>query len=155
MSDGSLVSIIVAVYNGASCIESTINSVWSQSHQPLELIVVDGASADGTAELITQRNLRVDHLISEPDRGIGGAWNKGIRLARGRFIALLNCGDAWPADYIERHLATFREETLMFQYGTTFMLEHGVVLHRFDRDFSRANLVDGFGFIHTSLFTSR
>jgi acetyltransferase-like isoleucine patch superfamily enzyme/GT2 family glycosyltransferase len=119
------------------------------------VIVVDGGSTDGTQEAIAPFRNRLAAFVSEKDHGIGDAWNKGLRMSRGRYVALLNCGDSWTPDYVSRHVRELARDPMVIQYGTTFMTEHGAVVERLDRPFDPARLEDGFGFIHTSVMTSR
>ncbi len=154
-STTGLVSVIIAVFNGRREIEATLRSAFEQDYSPLEIIVVDGGSTDGTQEVVL---LHKDHLaafVSEKDRGIGDAWNKGLAQCNGEFVALLNCGDRWPRDFVATHMGTLRTTPRAIQYGTTFMTESGEVVARSDRSFEPARLSDGFGFIHTSVMTSK
>jgi glycosyltransferase involved in cell wall biosynthesis len=87
------VSIITVVYNGVAHLEKTIQSVLSQTYPHIEYIIIDGGSTDGTLDIIRQYDDKLDYWISEPDNGIYDAMNKGIRLATGEVIGLLNAGD--------------------------------------------------------------
>jgi len=151
----NLVSVIIAVFNGRSDIEATLRSAFDQDHAALQVIVIDGGSKDGTQDVVARYADRVACFVSESDRGIGDAWNKGLALCRGEFVALLNCGDAWPRDFVSTHLKTLRQEPRAIQYGTTFMTKDGLVVERAGRDFDPARLSDGFGFLHTSVMTSK
>lgn len=88
-----LVSIITVVRNGCNTISSTLNSVREQSLLAIEHVIVDGASSDGTVELIKAAQHDRLHWISEPDRGIYDAMNKGIEMARGEWILFLGADD--------------------------------------------------------------
>jgi glycosyltransferase involved in cell wall biosynthesis len=106
------VSIIVAVRNGAGTLQRCLDSIAAQDIASRETIVVDGASTDGTRELL-ERNLRdgrIDAYVSEPDRGVYSAWNKGIRRARGRWICFLGCDDAFHDPGALRALVKAAEE---------------------------------------------
>lgn len=85
-------SIITVVYNACENLKLTIDSICGQRSQEFEYIVVDGGSTDGTVELIKNCK-RIDKYISEADRGIYDAMNKGISLAEGEIILFLNAGD--------------------------------------------------------------
>lgn len=87
------VSIITVVYNGQSTIKDTIKSVLSQDYPDIEHIIIDGASTDGTVEIIQSFSDQIAKFISEPDRGIYDAMNKGISLASGDIIGILNSDD--------------------------------------------------------------
>lgn len=153
-SDAS-VSVVVAVYNGVFSIESTLNSILEQDHPPSEIVVIDGGSNDGTQEKIKPYLDKISYYISEKDAGIGDAWNKGLAQCHGDYIAILNCGDQWASNFLSEHLKTVCSGTETIQYGTTFMVENDIILNRIDRQFDLDNLNDGFGFIHTSVLTSR
>lgn len=86
-------SIITVCLNEAKTIEKTLQSVINQTWQDFEWIVIDGASTDGTREIIEKYKKRIDIFISENDSGIYNAMNKGIKLAKGEYIYFLNGGD--------------------------------------------------------------
>jgi glycosyltransferase involved in cell wall biosynthesis len=87
------VSIITVVYNGQSTIKDTIKSVLSQDYSDIEHIIIDGASTDRTVEIIQAYGDKISKFVSEPDRGIYDAMNKGIKLASGEIIGILNSDD--------------------------------------------------------------
>src|SRR6266699_5436859 len=89
------VSIITAVYNGESEIVRTLDSVAAQDYRDIEHIIVDGGSQDATIPLVRQHGSRVSQCISERDRGVYDAFNKGLRIATGDVIAFLNAGDTY------------------------------------------------------------
>ncbi len=92
-ADKPLVSIVTVVYNGSKTLEQTIKSVLNQSYDNVEYIVMDGASSDNTVDIIKKYEDKIDYWQSEPDKGIYDAMNKGIDLASGDYIALLNADD--------------------------------------------------------------
>jgi len=93
MSNLPKVSIITVAYNCAPLIERTLASVAGQTYPNIEYIVVDGASTDGTTDVIKAFRAHIDHFVSEPDRGIYDAMNKGLRLATGDYVWFVNAGD--------------------------------------------------------------
>ena len=94
MSTGNPVfSIITVVYNGATLLEATIQSVIGQTYPDIQYIIVDGGSTDGTLDVIKQYDADLDRWITEPDKGIYDAMNKGLRMASGDFVWFMNCGD--------------------------------------------------------------
>ena len=96
-----LITIVTAIYNGEKYIDETIKSVLKQSYGNIEFIVIDGNSNDGTIEIIKKNEDVIDYWISEPDNGIYYAMNKGIQLASGKLINLLNADD-----YLENNAAS-------------------------------------------------
>jgi len=87
------ISIITVVYNGEEFIERTIKSVAAQSFKKYEYVIIDGASKDNTIKIIEKYPNIVSKFISEPDKGIYDAMNKGLALAGGEYVLFLNAGD--------------------------------------------------------------
>jgi glycosyltransferase involved in cell wall biosynthesis len=98
MIDEPLISIVTVVFNSEKYLESTILSIINTTYQNYEYIIIDGGSTDGTLEIIKQYAARIDRWISERDRGIYDAMNKGIKSARGKIIGILNSGDLYHPD---------------------------------------------------------
>lgn len=94
------VSIITAVYNRVSTIECALQSIRSQKNAEIELIVVDGMSNDGTAEVLERNRSRIDTLIQEPDDGIYDALNKGLEAASGDVVGFLHADDFFASDSV-------------------------------------------------------
>ncbi len=88
-----LLSIITIVFNGQKHIEKTIRSVIEQNYEPLEYIVIDGGSTDGTLDIIRKYEKQITLWKSEPDNGIYDAFNKGLKLVKGEIIGFLNSDD--------------------------------------------------------------
>ena len=93
-----LVSIITTVLNGKKTIEDTINSILSQSFNNIEYIIVDGGSTDGTIEIVDKYKSKISKFISEKDKGIYDGMNKGIKLATGDIVGILNSDDVYASD---------------------------------------------------------
>ena len=89
------VSIITVVYNNKSTIKNAIESVLNQTYKNIEYIVIDGASTDGTIEIIESYANKMDKFVSEPDKGIYDAMNKGLKLATGDIVGILNSDDIY------------------------------------------------------------
>ncbi len=87
------VSIITAVYNNELFIDNCIQSVISQDYQNIEHIIIDGGSQDSTLDIIKKYRSKISHIISETDDGIYDAFNKGMKLATGKYIGFLNSDD--------------------------------------------------------------
>ena len=92
------VSIIIATYNSSKTLENTLKSCINQKNINLELIVVDGNSQDKTVEIISSFKKNIDFFISENDKGIYDAWNKGLNYSSGDWICFLGSDDTWLND---------------------------------------------------------
>jgi glycosyltransferase involved in cell wall biosynthesis len=89
------ITVITAVFNGAKTLEETILSVINQTYNNVEYIIIDGGSTDGTLDIIKGYEHAIDYWVSEKDEGIYDAWNKGIRIASGQWIAFLGADDVY------------------------------------------------------------
>jgi len=107
--DRSLVSVITVSRNARATIRRTIDSVLMQSHPRIEYIVVDGASEDGTQEILRSYGDRLDYWFSEPDNGIADAFNKGIELSTGEIVGILNADDWYQPEAVEEVVSAFEE----------------------------------------------
>ncbi len=108
--DLPLVSIVTVAFNAAASIEAAIRSVAEQNYAgPIEYIVIDGGSTDGTLDLIDRHRTVVDCLVVEPDDGIYDAMNKGLLRARGTYVALLNADDRLYPDFVDRSVRVLRQ----------------------------------------------
>ncbi|SFE46486.1 glycosyltransferase family 2 protein [Spirosoma endophyticum] len=112
------VSIITVVYNGAEFVRNCIESIINQTYPDIEYIIVDGKSTDGTVDIVQSYGKKVSRFISEPDKGLYDAMNKGIRLATGDVIGLLNADDFYRHNrVIENMVATFQRTGADAVYG--------------------------------------
>lgn len=91
-------SVITVTYNAEAVLEDTIQSVISQTYHHVEYIIVDGASKDGTLAVIDRYKEHIARVVSEPDKGLYDAMNKGIKLATGDYLCFLNAGDSFHED---------------------------------------------------------
>lgn len=126
-----LISIITATFNAVEQLSNTIKSIRELTYDNLEWIVVDGASRDNTVDLIRRNESVIDYWVSEPDSGIYDAWNKGVSLARGEWIAFLGDGDVYKPDAIEVYTKAIRASEMMPELVTSrvrFVNSDGVVL---------------------------
>ena len=94
------ISIVTICYNAVNEIEQTILSVINQSYANIEYIVIDGCSSDGTVDIIKKYVDRITIFISEPDRGIYDAMNKGLRYSTGDWVNFMNSGDIFYDDNV-------------------------------------------------------
>ena len=100
-----LITVITVVFNGASTVEGTIQSVINQAYNNIEYIIVDGGSNDGTVEILKRYEHAIDYWVSEKDGGIYDAMNKGIALASGAYIGMLNADDQFAGQEIMQEYA--------------------------------------------------
>jgi len=112
------ISIITVCLNSADTIEDTIRSILSQDYKDIEYIVVDGNSSDGTLDILTKYRDQIHEYISEPDKGVYDAMNKGIKLSNGDIIATLNADDVYADETIVGRMVEFmRSNGLDAAYG--------------------------------------
>ena len=111
-------TIITVTYNCVKSLEGTILSVISQDCGSLEYIIIDGGSTDGTLDIIKKYESQISHWISEPDHGIYDAMNKGLSLAKGKWINFMNSGDSFATSSTIRELFTpMPSDTTLCIYG--------------------------------------
>ena len=104
------VSIITVCYNSAKTLEQTIESVLAQDYPQIEYIVIDGNSQDGTQEIIQKYQSSIAKTLSEPDRGMYDAMNKGIAMATGDVIGILNSDDVYMNNHVVSDLMAKMQE---------------------------------------------
>lgn len=151
-----LVSIVTIVFNGEMHIEQTINSVLEQKYSPIEYIVIDGGSTDGTLQKIEKYKNRIDHFISEPDDGIYHAINKGISLACGDLIGLIHCGDYYEPDAVSDAVDSFLNTGADVIYGNLKTIEEAgeeSIIRVVQGDHN--NLKKRMSILHPATFVSR
>jgi glycosyltransferase involved in cell wall biosynthesis len=125
-----LITVITVVYNGAKMLEKTIQSVIEQNYIPIEYIVIDGASTDGSIDIIKSYELKITKWLSEKDTGIYNAMNKGIKLATGEWICFLNCGDVFVDNQIIRRIAdNIQSANADIIYGNIFIEQQDGTLY--------------------------
>lgn len=119
-----LVSVVTVCYNSSATIARTVESILNQSYDNIEYIVVDGASEDKTVEIVNgyqdsfyRRFQRPIQIISEPDRGIYDAMNKGIKAAQGIFIGILNSDDTYEPEAVSTVVNSASDAPLQICYG--------------------------------------
>ena len=110
-------SIITVTYNASETLPDCLKSIAKQGIN-VEHIIIDGASTDATMEIIDAHKEQLAHIVSEPDEGIYDAMNKGLKLARGDVIGILNADDFYPSDdTLEKVLAVFDDPDIEVCYG--------------------------------------
>lgn len=103
-----LLTVITINYNNASGLERTLQSVFAQTFKGFEYIVIDGGSTDGSKALIEKNAANINYWVSEPDKGIYNAMNKGIKAAKGEYVCFLNSGDTF---YRKKILAQLQKKS--------------------------------------------
>jgi glycosyltransferase involved in cell wall biosynthesis len=94
------ISIITVVWNNKATIKDAIDSVLSQTHKDIEYIIIDGASSDGTIEIVKSYGDKITKFVSEPDKGLYDAMNKGISLCSGDVVGILNSDDFYIDEFV-------------------------------------------------------
>jgi len=118
--DGPAVSVITVVRNDQAHVVSTIQSVLSQTYANVEYVIIDGASTDGTLDILKHYNDRIDYWVSEPDNGISDAFNKGLSLSSGDWIIFLNSADTFSKpDTLARMTAYFDKSRIITGFAWT------------------------------------
>jgi glycosyltransferase len=112
------ISVITAVFNNRDTVGQALDSALAQTHPDVELVVIDGASTDGTREVLQAYAERVGVLVSEPDRGIYDALNKGIARASGEVVGFLHSDDLFADEHVlSRIAAAFADPSIDAVYG--------------------------------------
>jgi glycosyltransferase involved in cell wall biosynthesis len=137
-----LITIVTVVLNGEDNLERTILSVLNQSYDNIEYIIVDGGSTDTTLDIIKYYNNFIDYWISEPDRGIFDAMNKGVLYAHGDYLLHLNSDD-----YLNDNIVS--EVVDKIEKNPDFDIYHGSFLIHFSESLLKSKI--GHGFLPTSM----
>lgn len=117
-------SIITITYNAEKFLKRTIESILAQSNQDFEYIIIDGKSKDSTLEIAKAYSERVNLLVSEPDKGLYDAMNKGLRLAKGDFVWFMNAGDEInDSEVVATFMKALAETNADVFYGDTYFVE--------------------------------
>lgn len=103
------ISIITVCYNSSLHLEECMQSVINQSYDNKEYIIIDGGSKDGTLDIINKYRDKISHFVSEPDKGISDAFNKGIKAATGDIIGIINSDDFMMPDVLQKVSEQYEE----------------------------------------------
>jgi len=109
ITEGPLITIIVAVYNGAKTLQRCLNSIINQTYQNIEIVIIDGGSKDGTLDIIRTNEYKISYWESKSDNGIYHAWNKALAHVNGEWIYFLGADDYFWNNEV---LKNFREHLL-------------------------------------------
>lgn len=156
----STISVITVCYNSAATLERALNSVTTQDWPRIEYIVIDGGSTDGSDKIIDHFKPKLTHLVSEPDKGIYDAMNKGLDHASGDIICFLNADDQYASNTVlSRVAAQMREhrlDALMGDVGFFHLVNPDRMVRRYRSDrFTPERFVWGWMPAHPALFLSR
>ncbi len=121
------ISVVTVCYNAVDLIEGTIKSVVDQTYADVEYIIIDGKSTDGTTDIIRKYEGKITYWVSEPDKGIYDAMNKGIKAATGDYIIFMNAGDKFAGNKVLERVAPH-------------LGRHTVVSGRWNRCYSNGNV---------------
>ncbi|MDR0604148.1 MAG: glycosyltransferase [Bacteroidales bacterium] len=123
-----LVTVITVTYNAEKHLEHTILSVVNQTYRNIEYIIIDGKSTDKTIDIIKQYSHHISIWVSESDNGIYDAMNKGIRLSHGELIGILNAGDFYQLDAVEKIINAYFDnfQTGIFHGNINYYFENGL-----------------------------
>ena len=146
-----LITVITVVLNGERYLEQTILSVLRQSYDNVEYLIIDGGSTDGTLEIIKRYDGEIDYWISEPDSGIYEAMNKGIAVARGELIGLLNSDDYYEPQALQVvAAASVASPAAGIFYGNSYILQEDMGLRY--KTYGHTHFWRGMGFPHQAMF---
>ena len=154
------ISIITVVRNNVATINDAINSVLSQTYKNIEYIVIDGASTDGTVGVVQSYTNKIDKFITEKDHGLYDAMNKGITLATGDIIGILNSDDMYfDINVIEDIANTFLEKKTDSVFGDLHYVDKNntnkVMRHWKTSDFKLGSFAKGWHPPHPSFFAKK
>ncbi len=123
-----LITIITVVFNGEKYLEETIQSIINQTYPNIEYIIIDGGSTDGTIDIIKKYENYIDYWVSENDNGIYDAMNKGLKLALGEFVGILNADDYYEEDAIENLLSLLLNSKKDYAFANVRIIEENSII---------------------------
>lgn len=127
-------SVITINYNNRDGLRKTIESVVNQTFQDFEYIIIDGGSTDGSVDVIKKYFGRIDYWVSEPDKGIYNAMNKGINVAKGEYCIFMNSGDSFYDNDVYKNVNINLDGTDII-YGNTLESNGNIVWHKKEMTF--------------------
>src|SRR3546814_379964 len=152
-------SVITIVYNNVKDIERTMLSVINQDYDAIEYIIVDGGSTDGTLDIIKNYEDKITKWISEPDKGIYNAMNKGLKMASGDYVLFMNSGDEiYANNTVSKVFAS--EPNADIYYGETEMFNEdweslGTRRHKVPEKFTWRSFRYGMSISHQAIYIRR
>ena len=155
MEQRPLISVITVVYNAEKVLEETLQSIFSQDYKNLEVVIVDGASKDGTLDIIKKYQDRIGRWISEPDKGLYDAMNKGLSLASGEWITFLNAGDSFTTNDTVSKMFAADPSAVDVIYGDAILTAENYENYVKPKSLSVKNLRAGHSICHQSMFVRK
>lgn len=154
-----VLSVITIVYNNVSHIERTLRSVIGQTYDNIEYIIIDGASTDGTLEILNNYKQHFAKFISQPDKGIYDAMNKGLALATGDYVLFMNSGDEIYSPYTVANVFSSADNADIY-YGETEMIDDagnnlGRRRHKVPDQFNWKDFKYGMSISHQAIYIKR
>ena len=120
MQNNAKISIVTINYNNPSGLKKTIESVVNQTWKNFEYIIIDGGSTNGDVEIIQSYQDQINYWVSEPDKGVYNAMNKGIKKATGDFIIFMNSGDVFNDNNVLENTVPLFNKDAYFIYGNNY-----------------------------------
>jgi len=148
-----LITVVTVVLNMKEDLEKTIRSVSGQTYENIEYIIVDGGSTDGTLDVIKKYQYAISSYISEPDKGIYDAMNKGIRMASGLWVNFMNAGDVFYNSNSVSSLRNYFQQDTAVIYGDVRIEHNDLERTQYAESFSR--LRKGMVCCHQSVFIKK
>lgn len=121
------ISVVTVCYNAAATIEKTMLSVINQTYENIEYIIIDGGSTDGTVDIIKKYADRIAYWVSEPDKGIYDAMNKGIKVATGEWINFIGADDVFYKNNVITNMVSNMKERNVVYYGNVIFKGSGKI----------------------------
>ena len=123
MQNNAKISIVTINYNNPSGLKKTIESVVNQTWKNFEYIIIDGGSTNGDVDIIKSFDNQIDYWVSEPDKGIYNAMNKGIKKATGDFIIFINSGDNFTNSSVLEEVQSKLTSDFDIYYGDYYRIK--------------------------------
>ncbi len=155
-TNSPLISIITVLFNGEEYLEHATQNIANQIYTNIEYIIIDGGSTDKTIDIIKKYEENIDFFISELDKGIYDAMNKGIKKAKGKYIGLLNSDDYYEPDAIE--IITNKINTqpdFDFFFGNANIINEYIQKKKLQKSVNHKNIKKDFSIIHPTVFVKK
>ncbi len=153
------ISIVTVTYNCKEQLRETIDSIVSQTYKNIEFLVIDGGSTDGTLDVVKEYQAKIDYWISEPDKGIYDAMNKGLKTVTGDFVLFLNAGDVFFSKRTLQQIPFEKNFDADVFYGETLIVSEkgeclGLGQKTLPKDLTWSHFKNGMVVCHQSIFIS-